>query len=88
MRTPTGPELRSFLQDGISGLRPLEEQPLSPPVPLPDEHIVPIEQLLYRGRAALRRAAELRDELLTQDGPLPRTAVQELFDLLDLALVE
>ena len=49
---------------------------------------MPIEQLLYRGRAALHRAAELRTELLARAGPYPREAVQELFDLLDLALVE
>ncbi|HXY31493.1 MAG TPA: hypothetical protein VEI06_12350 [Gemmatimonadaceae bacterium] len=88
LRTPTGRELQAFLADGLSGLGPLEERPLSAPVPIPDEAVVPIEQLLYRGRSALRRAAELRDQLLNQAGPPSRDVVQELFDLLDLALAE
>lgn len=88
IRTPTGRELHDFLQNGIAGFRDLEERPLSPPVPLPDEEIVPIEQLLYRGRRALERAAQLRAEILRQDGTPSREAVQELFDLIDLALVD
>lgn len=90
-RTPTaasGDQLRSFLQDGIAGLRRLEDQPLSMPTPMPDDDAVPIETLLYRGRAALRRAAELRNEWQRSATPPTPEAMQELFDLLDLALVE
>jgi chemotaxis protein histidine kinase CheA len=88
IRTPTGRDLHAFLQDGLAGFRELEDRPLSPPVPLPDETIVPIEELLYRGRGALQRAAELREELLQQGATPSREAVQELFDLIDLALVD
>jgi hypothetical protein len=49
---------------------------------------VPIEPLLYRGRAALQRAAELRQELRRHDGVPPREVVEELFDLVELALTE
>jgi hypothetical protein len=85
---PAGDQLRAFLQDGISGLRRLEDQPLSPPAPLPDDDAVPIEQLLYRGRAALERAAALRHEWQSAGTAPSPEAMRELFDLLDLALVE
>ena len=84
----SGDQLRAFLQDGIAGLRRLEDQPLSMPTPMPDDDAVPIETLLYRGRAALRRAAELRTEWQRSAAPPSPEAMQELFDLLDLALVD
>jgi hypothetical protein len=56
-------------------------------VHLPDEEIVPIEQLLYRGKAALTRARELREEALGVAAP-PRAVIEELFDLLDLAIAD
>ncbi len=57
-------------------------RPLSEPVPV-EETLVPIESLIYRGEAALRRARELRDDLRGQEAP-PREALEELYDLLDL----
>ncbi|MBX6333642.1 MAG: hypothetical protein IRY91_17485, partial [Gemmatimonadaceae bacterium] len=88
IRTPTGRELHAYLQDGLAGFRELEKTPLSQPAVLPDETIVPIDTLLYRGRAALQRAAELRQELLRPGATPSREAVQELFDLIDLALLD
>ncbi|HET7198540.1 MAG TPA: hypothetical protein VFI86_07735, partial [Burkholderiales bacterium] len=88
VRTPTGPALRALLQDGLTGLSTLETTPLSQPAELPDADVVPIESLLYRGRSALARAAELREEIRNQGDAPPRDIVQELFDLIDLALVE
>ncbi len=86
--SPSGDQLRAFLQDGISGLRRLEDQPLSAPVSFPGDDAVPIEQLLYRGRAALERAVALRHEW-ERDGATPSPdEMRELFDLLDLALVD
>lgn len=88
VRTPTGPALRALLQDGLTGLSNLETTPLSQPAVIPDADVVPIETLLYRGRSALARAAELREQI-RQQGDMPsRESVQELFDLIDLALVE
>ncbi len=46
---------------------------------------VPVEVLLYRGRSALGRALELRDEIRRQGGTPPAEQLDELFDLLDLA---
>jgi len=88
MRTPTGPALRALLQDGLTGLSDLETTPLSQPALIPDADVVPIESLLYRGRSALARAAELREQLRHQGDTPSRESVQELFDLIDLALVE
>ncbi|HEX6533955.1 MAG TPA: hypothetical protein VF041_05130 [Gemmatimonadaceae bacterium] len=88
IRTPVGRELRDYLQSGIAGFDELERRPLSQPTPVPGEEIVPIESLLYRGRAALQRAAELREQILGAGDSPSRGAVQELFDLIDLALVE
>jgi chemotaxis protein histidine kinase CheA len=88
VRTPTGRELHALLQDGLAGLQELEERPLSPPARIPSEEIIPIEQLLYRGRSALQRAAELRQDLMRQGTTPSREAIQELFDLIDLALVD
>ena len=60
--------------------------------------VVPIESLLYRGRAALTRARELRETLRASLGgdngggvgvaALDQGALDELLDLLDLAAAE
>jgi len=86
-RTPTGQQLRDLLQNGIAGFGALETTPLSTPVVLPDEAIVPIESLLYRGKAALARARELKTEMLAERTP-PRATIEELFDLLELAAAD
>jgi chemotaxis protein histidine kinase CheA len=86
-RTPTGRQLHDYLQNGIAGFGALESTPLSSPVVIPDETIVPIESLLYRGKAALARARELRTEMLAERTP-PRETIEELFDLLDLAVAD
>ncbi len=60
-------------------------------MPEPEPVIVPIETLLYRGRSAVKRAREVRDELQVywQRGSLADPAAHALFeelsDLLDLA---
>jgi hypothetical protein len=86
-RTPTGRQLRDYLQNGIAGFGALESTPLSSPAVIPDEAIVPIETLLYRGKAALARARELKSEMLSERTP-PRETIEELFDLLDLAIAD
>ena len=82
--TPTGAELRQFLQSGLAGFNELDQSPLAPPAPLDDATLIPIEDLLYRGRAALDRAIEVRD-LIRLSGGNTDEALAELFDLLDLA---
>ena len=86
--TPTGRELQTFLQSGIAGFSTLSERPLSQPVPLVDETVVPIQTLLYSGRSALDRAREIRQEMAQGGGPPSPDALEELFDLLDLAAAD
>lgn len=87
--TPSGRELRAVLATGLSGLAGLASAPLTEPTPVDDDtDVVPVERLLYRGRAALDRARELRDRLRSR-GELPDSEeLAELLDLLDLVATE
>ncbi|MDB4887445.1 MAG: hypothetical protein JWN79_2883, partial [Gemmatimonadetes bacterium] len=60
--------------------------PLAAPVAIGEQPPVPIDRLLYRGRAAIVRAQEIRGEVKDQHGTVDPEKLQELFDLLDLAL--
>lgn len=82
--TPTGRELQDLLATGLEGLSSLESEPLIEPAPVESETVLPIDDLLYTGDAALLRAIELRDALRDR-GTAPGEALEELFDLLDLA---
>ena len=62
---------------------PTEVAP-SRPTPAPTD-VVPVDTLVYRGRAALGRALELRDEIRRRQEPPSAEQLDELFDLLDLA---
>jgi len=87
--TPTGNlALGELLDRGIRTLDTLPKTPLSNPVALPEQPPVPIEVLLYRGRAAVERAREIRDEARLSGTPVSDDRLAELFDLIDLALVE
>ena len=87
-RTPSGAELDSLLSTGIRGIGALGDRPLSEPVPLVDESLAPIDEYLYRGRAALDRARELREEI-RRGGGVPRSEqLEELLDLIELAGAE
>jgi hypothetical protein len=88
-RTPTGRDLAALLDAGISGLgQQLTQRPLSQPVPIVDEVLVPIDTLVYRGRAALDRARELRNELRGAGRSPSGDELSELYDLLELATTE
>jgi hypothetical protein len=80
--------LGDLLDRGIRNLDTLPKTPLSNPITLAEQPAVPIDVLLYRGRAAIERARAIRDELRRRGGPLDATALGELFDLLDLALTD
>jgi len=77
-----------MLDETISALEWLAATPMIPPTPLAEDDVVPIGHLLYRGRAALDRAIELRDQLRQSRTPNDPTALDELFDLLELARAE
>ncbi|HEX2781260.1 MAG TPA: Hpt domain-containing protein [Gemmatimonadaceae bacterium] len=88
-RTPTGRDLAALLDTGINALgRQLSQRPLSAAVPIVDESLVPIETLLYRGRAALDRAIALRNELRGGARNPSGDELAELYDLLELAATE
>ena len=80
--------LGSLLDAGIAKLGALNTAPLVAPAPLPEQPAVPIDVLLYRGRAALERCREIRDQVRSAGGPIDAETLGELFDLLDLALTD
>jgi hypothetical protein len=80
--------LDDLLDRGIRTLGTLPRTPLSNPVALPEQPPVPIDVLLYRGRAALERARVIRDDARSTEGPIDPAMLAELFDLIDLALSE
>ncbi|MBM3907627.1 MAG: hypothetical protein FJ363_06040 [Gemmatimonadetes bacterium] len=84
-RAPSGEALNALLAKGLAGLGALEEQPLVEPADLPSDVVVPIEDLVYRGRDALDRAIELRDQIRQSTGAPDPAMLNELFDLLELA---
>jgi hypothetical protein len=87
-RVSTPRDTMAVLDQGIDSLSSLAAQPMSEPVDLPDQPLVPIDALLYRGRAAIERAIELREEIRKHGGSASDDNMAELFDLLDLALAE
>jgi hypothetical protein len=87
-RVSTPRDTMAVLDQGIDSLSSLAAQPMSEPVDLAEQPLVPIDALLYRGRAAIERAIELREEIRQQGGPASDDTMAELFDLLDLALAE
>lgn len=75
------------LDEGIASLDALASRPFAEPAPI-DDFIVPIDALVYRGRAAIERAVEIRDQMRQAGGTPAPELLTELFDLLDLALVD
>jgi len=88
MAPSTGQNLGALLDSGISKLGALRSAPLSAPVAIPEQPPVPIDVLLYRGRAAIERCLEIRDQVRSVGGPVDAETLGELFDLLDLALTD
>jgi chemotaxis protein histidine kinase CheA len=86
---PSGDSLQQALESGLSGLSRLKDEPLAEPVPVDeDEGVVPIQDLLYRGKSALTRAIEVGGSIKSgAQSPDPDT-LAELFDLLELATTE
>lgn len=87
-RVSTPRDTMAVLDQGIDSLSSIAAQPMSEPVALPEQPLVPIDALLYRGRSAIERAIELREEIRRRGGNASDDTMAELFDLLDLALAE
>ena len=84
--TAAASRLGELLDSGIRSLGALAITPLSSAPAIPEQPPVPIDVLLYRGRAAVERCVEIRDDVRKAGGPPDADALAELFDLLDLAL--
>lgn len=85
---PSGAALRNLLATGLSSLEPLAETVLAAPLVGDEDDVIPIEDLLLRGREALERAIQIGDAL-RQSGAVPDPAtLSELYDLLQLAAAE
>ncbi|MDF1505977.1 hypothetical protein PYV61_23695, partial [Roseisolibacter sp. H3M3-2] len=100
VRPASGAALLVLLESGITGMASMsatlaDEPPAAatraatpPAAAEPAGDVVPVEQLLYRGRAALARAREVRDQLRASPPPPDAALLDELFDLLDLVAVD
>jgi hypothetical protein len=77
----------SPLDATIATFDALSRERFAEPVALEDE-VIPVDALLYRGRAALDRAIELRDELRRSNAAPTPASLEELYDLLELARVD
>jgi hypothetical protein len=53
--------------------------------PVPDADVVPVQQLVYSGEAALDRALAIRDDLRAASGAPDPAKLDELYDLIALA---
>jgi hypothetical protein len=81
----SGAALHDLLGAGIAGLAGLNREPMSEPLNLDDESVVPIGDLVYSGSAALRRALELGGAFKRSAKPANPESLAELYDLLELA---
>jgi chemotaxis protein histidine kinase CheA len=89
MPAPSGETLQHALESGLSGLSRLNDEPLAEPAHVDeDEGVVPIQDLLYRGKSALSRAIEVGDSIKSGAHAPDQETLAELFDLLELATTE
>lgn len=81
-----GQQLHDLLGASIAQLGSVsgESRRKTPPAPPP----IPIQTLLYSGRAALDRALEIRTEVLATGIAPPPETIDELLDLVALAATE
>ncbi len=85
---PRRPASPSMIDRTIAKLDELTATPMMEPTPIPEDAVVPIGSLLYRGRSALDRALEIRDTLRRVGPTSDPAALEELFDLVELARSE
>ena len=82
-----GHELQALLSTSIMQLGAVSGSSIrKTPIRLPPP--VAIESLLYRGRAALDRALEVREEIMEGESEELQSRVDELLDLVALAATE
>ena len=89
MPAPSGASLHHALESGLTGLARLNDEPLAEPANVDeDDGMVPIQDLLYRGKAALARAIAVGETIKSGSGAPDQDTLAELFDLLELATSE
>ncbi|MGH7636584.1 MAG: hypothetical protein ACREOK_02950, partial [Gemmatimonadaceae bacterium] len=77
------PERSPSLDSAIAAFDSLSEERFAEPAQV--EEVVPVDALLYRGRAALDRAMQIRDQLRRTGGSPAPELLEELYDLVELA---
>ncbi len=75
-----------LLGRGIDALDDLSRKPIATPTTFGATEVVPVERLLYRGRAALERAAAIREQIRSSGGVASAATLDEMYDLIGLAL--
>ena len=75
-----------LLGRGIDALDNLTMKPIAKQVTFGAMEVVPVETLLYRGRAALERAAAIREQIKSSGGVASPAVLDEMYDLIGLAL--
>ena len=76
----------SALDAHIAAFDALSNERFAEPAQLEDD-VVPVDALLYKGRAALDRAVEIRDAIRRAGGTPAPEVLEELYDLVELARV-
>jgi chemotaxis protein histidine kinase CheA len=76
--------MASALDQTIAAFDALSNERFAEPIAIEDE-LVPVDSLVYRGRAALDRAVEIRDQIRQEGGSAPAALLEELYDLVELA---
>ena len=80
-----GAELSALLSTSIAGLEPLATTHLADPLFGPDDDVVSIDELLFRGKDALQQALHLGERLRDASTVPDAHTLAELYDLLQLA---
>ena len=84
---PSATRASQSLDAHIAAFDALSNERFAEPAKLEDD-VVPVDALLYRGRAALDRAVELRDAIRRAGGTPAPEVLEELYDLVELARVD
>jgi chemotaxis protein histidine kinase CheA len=85
---PPGTSPAPSIDSTIAAFESLSRERYAEPVAVDGNDIVPVESLLYRGRAAIERAIELRNSLRAASGMPDQEMLEELYDLVELARAE
>jgi hypothetical protein len=86
--SPQAPASPRSLDSTIAAFESLSNERLAEPLPVDNGDMMPVDALVYRGRAALDRAIELRDAIRRAGTPPAPEIMEELYDLVELARVE